>query len=138
MPGDFERVARPTEWALIGLLILIALFGSLTLRIWPALQMTDVEQIKLARPPTKNLEAYDYYLRAENEGLYNGTNAAPARAMAAYAKAVELDPNFADAQAGFALAARKFQSSTGIFSPLRQSLAREPTTRPVGRSNSTP
>ena len=32
-------------------------------------QLTDVEQRKLAHAPTKNLEAYDYYLRAENEGV---------------------------------------------------------------------
>ena len=68
-------------------------------------QLTDVEQRKLARAPTNNLEAYDYYLRAENEEDNNLDTLAPARAMAFYAKAVELDPNFADAQAGYALAA---------------------------------
>jgi adenylate cyclase len=68
-------------------------------------QLTDLEQSKLARAPTKNLEAYDYYLRAENEGYYNLDAKAPARAMAFYGKAIELDPSFADAQAGYARAA---------------------------------
>jgi class 3 adenylate cyclase/tetratricopeptide (TPR) repeat protein len=105
-PGDSNAPFFSRNRALMGLLILIGLAGSVALvRIWPAAQMTDAEQTRLIRTPTKNLEAYDYYLRAENEGLYNGVNAAPARAMASYAKAIELDPNFADAQAGFALAA---------------------------------
>jgi adenylate cyclase len=68
-------------------------------------RLTDVEQKKLARAPTKNMEAYDYYLRAESDGYYNLDAKAPARALAFYRKATELDPNFADAQAGYALAA---------------------------------
>jgi class 3 adenylate cyclase/tetratricopeptide (TPR) repeat protein len=105
-PRDSNGAFLQRNWTLIGGLILAALAGLLTLvHIWPALQMTDVEQTRLAGTPTKNLEAYDHYLRAENEGFYNGANAAPARAMASYAKAIELDPNFADAQAGYALAA---------------------------------
>jgi adenylate cyclase len=67
-------------------------------------RLTDVEQTKLARAPTKNLEAYDYYLRAENEGYYDNLRAT-ARALAFYGKAIELDPNFANAQAGYALTA---------------------------------
>ena len=65
----------------------------------------DAEQRKLARAPTKNLEAYDYYLRGENAGYYNVDGKALARAITFYGKAIELDPNFADAQAGYALAA---------------------------------
>jgi adenylate cyclase len=69
-------------------------------------RLTDVEQSKLARAPTKNLEAYDYYLRAENEGYYDNLRAIT-RALAFYGRAIELDPNFADAQAGYALTASK-------------------------------
>ncbi len=106
--------------ALIGLLILVALAGSLALvRLWPALRLAGVEQGKPARAPTKNLEAYDDYLRAENEGFYNGVDAAPARAMAYYAKAVELDPSFADAQAGYALAAALVSAfNLDFFAPM--------------------
>jgi class 3 adenylate cyclase/tetratricopeptide (TPR) repeat protein len=92
--------------ALIAPLILVVVAGSLVLvRLWPALPLTGFEQGTPARMPTKNLEAYDNYLRAESVGFYNGGDAAPARAMAYYAKAVELDPGFVDAQSGYALAA---------------------------------
>ena len=33
-----------------------------------AVTLTPAEQARLARPPTQNLEAYDYYLRAERAG----------------------------------------------------------------------
>ncbi len=113
-PRDSTGGLTQGNLTLIGFLILIALAGSLALvRFWPALQApqtaqsTDAGERKPAQAHTKNLEAYDYYLRAENEGLYSevGPNTAPARALAFYAKAVELDPNFADAQSGYALAA---------------------------------
>jgi adenylate cyclase len=80
---------------------LLALVGSLALlRLWP-----DFGQTKLTHALTKNLEAYDDYLRAEGEGYCKMDGKAPARALALYGKAMELDPNFADAQSGFAMAA---------------------------------
>ena len=106
--------------ALIGLLILVTFAGSPALvRLWPASPLVGVEQGKPARPPTRNLEAYDDYLRAESEGFYNGADSAPARAMASYAKAVELDPSFAEAQAGYALAAALVSAfNLDLFAPL--------------------
>jgi adenylate cyclase len=68
-------------------------------------QLTDVEQKKIVRAPTNNLEAYDNYLRAENEGYMNNDVRAQARAMSFFGKAIELDPSFANAQAGYALMA---------------------------------
>ncbi len=68
-------------------------------------QLTDVEQRNIARAPTNNLEAYDYYLRAENEGSMNDDVRAQVRAMTFFGKAIELDPGFANAQAGYALMA---------------------------------
>ncbi|RWO84560.1 adenylate/guanylate cyclase domain-containing protein [Mesorhizobium sp.] len=56
-------------------------------------QPTASEQDQLARPPTANLEAYDYYLRgeqAERTGLLR-------EALQLYAKATTLDPGFAEA-----------------------------------------
>ncbi|MEY9102869.1 adenylate cyclase [Sinorhizobium fredii] len=58
-------------------------------------QPTASEQDQLARPPTANLEAYDYYLRgeqAERTGLLR-------EALQLYAKATTLDPSFAEADA---------------------------------------
>jgi class 3 adenylate cyclase/TolB-like protein/Tfp pilus assembly protein PilF len=52
------------------------------------------------KPPTDNLEAYDYYLRAEPLG--RGWTATRAEALALYQKAIGLDPNFSDAYAGYA------------------------------------
>jgi TolB-like protein/class 3 adenylate cyclase len=56
-------------------------------------QPTELEHKQLARPPTTNLEAYDYYLRgeqAERTGLLR-------EALQLYSKATTLDPAFADA-----------------------------------------
>ncbi len=53
------------------------------------------------RPPTENLEAYDYYLRAETLGR-GWFSATKGDALALYQKAIELDPQFADAYAGYA------------------------------------
>jgi len=98
---DSTRASLSWKPALLAVLILLAVVGSWAeLRLWP-----ETEQRKPARAQTRNLEAYDNYLRAENEGYYNIDGKAPARAMAFYGKAIELDPNFADAQAGYAMAA---------------------------------
>jgi TolB-like protein/class 3 adenylate cyclase/Flp pilus assembly protein TadD len=61
------------------------------------------ESERIARPPTANLEAYDYYLRGE-QALRTGSRAALREALALYEKAEELDPNFAEAFAADARA----------------------------------
>ena len=65
------------------------------------LNLTDAERIQLARIPTSNLEAYDYYLRAERL-LYKYRGGAREEAMALYQRAIGLDQEFSDAHAGFA------------------------------------
>jgi adenylate cyclase len=67
-----------------------------------AVQLTQGEQDQLARIPTNNLEAYDYYLRAEQEGFYYSDVETYRRALSFYQRAIDLDPNFADAHAGIA------------------------------------
>jgi adenylate cyclase len=52
------------------------------------------------RPPTDNLEAYDYYLRAETLG--RGWTDTRVEALGLYEKAIALDPKFSDAYAGYA------------------------------------
>ncbi|MBO1909474.1 tetratricopeptide repeat protein [Microvirga sp. 3-52] len=69
-----------------------------------SLSLTDVEQQRLARIPTTNLEAYDYYLRAEKQGSYYLNTDALHQSLGFYVKAISLDPQFADAYAGYARA----------------------------------
>ena len=57
---------------------------------------TALETQRMARPPTANLEAYDYYLRGE-QAARTGRPAALREALDFYAKAVALDPSFAEA-----------------------------------------
>jgi adenylate cyclase len=69
-----------------------------------AVKLTDTEQTRIARLPTDNLEAYDYYLRAE-QGVYLTDTAVLRATLSYYEKAIALDPKFADAYAGLARAA---------------------------------
>ncbi|MBN8999876.1 MAG: tetratricopeptide repeat protein [Rhizobiales bacterium] len=66
------------------------------------IELNDRERRTITRIPTKNLEAHDFYLRAEyqNAGLEEATSYR--RSIAAYRRAIELDPNFAEAYAGYA------------------------------------
>jgi TolB-like protein/class 3 adenylate cyclase/Flp pilus assembly protein TadD len=59
-------------------------------------QASTAESERMARPPTANLEAYDYYLRAE-QAARAGDRARLREALALYGKAEELDPAFAEA-----------------------------------------
>ena len=65
-----------------------------------AVKLTDTEKTRLSRRPTDNLEAYDYYLRAERSRLYGFGAARYHGTVALYEVAIALDPGFADAYAG--------------------------------------
>jgi adenylate cyclase len=67
-----------------------------------AVELTAGEQDQLSRIPTDNLEAYDYYLRAEQEGFYYSDVDTYRRTLSFYQRAIDLDPDFADAHAGIA------------------------------------
>ncbi len=69
-----------------------------------AIRLTSAERVSLARMPTENLEAYDYFLRAER-GLFSQNSKGLAEALSLYHKATEIDPMFARAWAGHARAA---------------------------------
>ena len=68
------------------------------------LELTDAERTQIAKIPTSNLEAYDYYLKAERL-LYKYFGSARQEAMTLYRTAINLDPEFSDAYAGDAEAA---------------------------------
>lgn len=65
-------------------------------------KLSQGEQDQLARIPTDNLEAYDNYLRAEQEGLIYSDVNTYRRTLSFYQKAIDLDPRFANAHAGIA------------------------------------
>ncbi|CAN7734083.1 adenylate/guanylate cyclase domain-containing protein [Rhizobium sp. LjRoot258] len=65
-------------------------------------QLSEGERSQIERIPSDNLEAYDYYMRAEHEGLIYGDVDTYRRTLSYYQKAIGLDPNFADAHAGIA------------------------------------
>ena len=66
-----------------------------------AIQLTDAERTDVARLPTDSLEAYDYYLRGEKL-TYNAEQRSVDQALRLYQRAIALDPEFADAYAGYA------------------------------------
>jgi adenylate cyclase len=66
--------------------------------------LTDKESAQIERPPTSNLQAYDYYLRAEQSGYIGGTFEL-VDTINMYQKAIDLDPEFTEAHAGLARAA---------------------------------
>src|SRR6478752_6061761 len=68
-----------------------------------AITLTPVEERRLRRRGTTNVEAYETWLRAR-EFLTQGTHEAVAQARALYRRAIEIDPNFAAPHAGLALA----------------------------------
>jgi adenylate cyclase len=65
-------------------------------------KLSEGERDQLARIPTDNLEAYDYYMRAEQEGFFYSDVDTYRRTLSFYQKAIDLDPNFANAHAGIA------------------------------------
>ncbi|WEX74551.1 tetratricopeptide repeat protein [Sinorhizobium numidicum] len=67
-----------------------------------SVKLSEGERNQLARIPTNNLEAYDNYLRAEQEGLIYSDVDTYRRTLSYYQKAIDLDPRFADAHAGIA------------------------------------
>jgi len=67
-----------------------------------AVKLSEGERDQLARIPTNNLEAYDYYLRAEQEGVTYSDVETYRRTLSFYQKAIDLDPGFANAHAGIA------------------------------------
>jgi adenylate cyclase len=68
-----------------------------------SVRLTESETSQISRLPTRNLEAYDFYTRAEQK-VYAVDRKTLADALSLYDKAISLDPEFADAYAGYARA----------------------------------
>ncbi|MEO8135796.1 MAG: winged helix-turn-helix domain-containing protein [Betaproteobacteria bacterium] len=66
------------------------------------IKVSDAELRRRARPYTRNLQAYEYFLRAQS-GLLVRRRPDNDAARANFLKAIELDPTFARARAGLAL-----------------------------------
>ncbi len=62
-------------------------------------RLTDSEERQITDIPTKNLEAYDNFLRAE-QSAYGSDIAKLTEAIGRYKRAINLDPEFAEAYAG--------------------------------------
>jgi adenylate cyclase len=75
------------------------------------MEPTIPETERMARPPTADLEAYDYYLRAEQVAR-QGVRTELKGALQLYDKAIELDPAFAEAYAADARTAVYIWRST--------------------------
>lgn len=63
--------------------------------------LTDAEQRRLARAPTANVTAYEFYLRGR-QYFHQATKRALEYARQMFTRAIELDPEFALAHAGLA------------------------------------
>ena len=63
----------------------------------------EAEKMRIAKRYTHSLEAYDHFLRAQSQVVAQRAGSQQ-EALAEYAKAIELDPKFARAYAGMAIA----------------------------------
>jgi DNA-binding winged helix-turn-helix (wHTH) protein/TolB-like protein/Tfp pilus assembly protein PilF len=83
---------------------LLALQDDLTRRMLEKLtiKVGDAELRRRAAPYTRNLQAYEYFLRAQ-AALNVRSRSENQLARGLYSKAIQLDPSFARAQAGLAL-----------------------------------
>ena len=93
---------------------------------------TASETQRIARPPTANLEAYDYYLRGE-QAARTGRASALREALDFYARAVALDPDFAEAFAADARAAVNVWRDN-LDTVLQSALARKRAYENAGRA----
>uniref|UniRef100_UPI0040485703 helix-turn-helix domain-containing protein n=2 Tax=Roseivirga sp. TaxID=1964215 RepID=UPI0040485703 len=64
--------------------------------------ITPEEQNLIQKQPTNNLEAYDYFLKGQNEYI-KATDEGYRKAIGYFEKAIDLDPQFAKAHAGMAI-----------------------------------
>ncbi len=84
-----------------------------------SVSITESESAQIARPPTTNFQALDYYQRAEQSGYIGGTHNLE-DTLKLYQRATELDPEFAEAHAGLArTAAEIWRNDVGFMHSIR-------------------
>jgi eukaryotic-like serine/threonine-protein kinase len=88
------------------------------------LQLTEGQQQTLTSRPTNNLDAYDSYLRGKASETATWNPALWLRAVNYYARAVSLDPNFAQAHAALGRAHLGVYWFRADLSPRRLELAK--------------
>lgn len=93
-----------------------AIVGQLKVRLLPE----EKRAIELA--PTENVEAYTHYLRAR-EYYHIASRANHLAAKQNFAKAIELDPNYARAYAGIAVCDSRLKTHYGVDIPAEHILA---------------
>jgi TolB-like protein/Tfp pilus assembly protein PilF len=96
-----------------------------------SVRLTASETAEIARLPTRNLEAYDFYTRAEQK-VYSIGSQSLGDALALYEKAISIDPGFAEAYAGHARAIAdvlSFDAQTVMLSAVARQRAYESASR---------
>ncbi len=93
-----------------------AIVDQLKIRLLPQ------EKTAVAQPPTSDVEAYTHYLRGR-QIFHQGTRASLTLARQLFARAVELDPQYARAYAGIADCDSRLRSKHGGTVPVDEILA---------------
>jgi adenylate cyclase len=93
-----------------------AIVGQLKVKLLPE------EKKAIEQAPTENVEAYTYYLRAR-EYYYLASKAHMLMAKQNFARAIELDPNYARAYAGIAVCDSRLRTHHGLDIPAEDILA---------------
>jgi tetratricopeptide (TPR) repeat protein len=105
-----------------------------------SVRLTASERTQITRLPTRNLEAYDIYTQAEQK-VYDLTEESLGEALSLYQRAIALDPQFADAYAGYARAlvdVVSFDYQTVLISTVARQQAYEAAGRALKLNAQTP
>ena len=107
------------------------------------IRLLPKEKKAIGQAPTVNVEAYTYYLKGR-QFFHNSTRVLLGLARQMFAKATELDPNYARAYAGIAICdarlenciGRRFLPRRSLPSPTRRCHSIRPSPRPMPRAAS--
>lgn len=86
------------------------------------IKLLPQEEAAIAQPPTGSAQAYTLYLRGR-QIFHLGTRQALMESQRLFERAIELDPGFARARAGWADCASRLSSKHGVLTPVETVLA---------------